>query len=500
MGSPTSRATEPTHGTELWRSDGTSAGTWLVKDINPKPANSSNPDELTIVGHRLFFFANDGTSGNELWVTDGTEAGTVMLADIYPGSTSSVGVSNQPNIVALGDHVLFKANDPVHGVELWQSDGTPSGTVLFRDFNPGTGEGVYSMDLAGGKLWMNAYADGMGGELWYTDGTQGGTTLVKDIFPGYVGSSPYEFTEMNGITFLRASQPVICDELFRTDGTAAGTYMVKEIATDNSTGYTCGSALNSFQAASSYLYFTATTDGDFQHKRLWRSDGTAAGTIQLTLDPASVTDPINEMIAYKDMLLISLWYGTYDRQLWVSHGTPETTTRLSYFSASYAGMYLSNGVVYFQANGELWKTDGTPAGTQLATDVNGTPSPSNPYVIADLGNRLLLSADHAVYGKELWSYPLCDAPPAPQITIDAPVGCGPRSGTASVPSGYAAYSWSISNGSFTSSTDGTSVSFTTTADPARLWVTVKDGTGCPVTSTQQVAIRPIAAPTVSFTR
>ena len=60
----------------------------MVKDINPS-VDTFAPDWLTNVGGTLFFSANDGTHGDELWKSDGTEAGTVMVKDINPASYSS---------------------------------------------------------------------------------------------------------------------------------------------------------------------------------------------------------------------------------------------------------------------------------------------------------------------------------------------------------------------------------------------------------------------------
>jgi len=53
-------------GTELWRSNGTTAGTVLVEDIGPYPTES-RPEFLTVVGGTLFFTAADGVHGRELW-------------------------------------------------------------------------------------------------------------------------------------------------------------------------------------------------------------------------------------------------------------------------------------------------------------------------------------------------------------------------------------------------------------------------------------------------
>src|SRR5947209_8369307 len=73
-------ATDLTHGTELWKTDGTAAGTVIVDDIDPGTLGS-NPTSLTVVGSTLFFAASDGVHGPELWESDGTTAGTVMVKD-----------------------------------------------------------------------------------------------------------------------------------------------------------------------------------------------------------------------------------------------------------------------------------------------------------------------------------------------------------------------------------------------------------------------------------
>ncbi len=75
-------------GRELWKSDGSSDGTAMVKDINPG-LPSSNPIGSAVLNGKLFFTADDGTHGDELWRTDGTEVGTSMVKDIEPGEAGS---------------------------------------------------------------------------------------------------------------------------------------------------------------------------------------------------------------------------------------------------------------------------------------------------------------------------------------------------------------------------------------------------------------------------
>ena len=120
---------------ELYRSDGTESGTFLVKDIMPGNYGS-NPYGLTETNGVVFFTADDGVHGRELWKTDGTASGTVLVKDIddipseYPGSYPE-------SLTAVNNTLFFTADDGVHGREFWKSDGTTSGTTLVKDINVG---------------------------------------------------------------------------------------------------------------------------------------------------------------------------------------------------------------------------------------------------------------------------------------------------------------------------------------------------------------------------
>lgn len=125
-------ANDSAHGRELWRSDGTAAGTYLVDDANPGAAAAVLPQQadhadtaMTVANGRLYFAADDGVAGFELWSTDGTESGTTMVADVNPGATGAYPF----NLTRFNDMLLFVADDGVHGSELWKLELPPEPTV-----------------------------------------------------------------------------------------------------------------------------------------------------------------------------------------------------------------------------------------------------------------------------------------------------------------------------------------------------------------------------------
>lgn len=122
--------------TEPWISDGTEAGTYKLKDLySDSDFSSSSPNGFTQVGDKVVFAATNYSNGGiELYVTDGTEAGTKLLKDIYPGSTGS----NPSKFTFLNGKVYFFANGGSNDAQLWETDGTAEGTKLTLSLNPGS--------------------------------------------------------------------------------------------------------------------------------------------------------------------------------------------------------------------------------------------------------------------------------------------------------------------------------------------------------------------------
>ena len=157
-------ATESGIGRELWISL-LGYGARLVKNINPEVPDwaDSNPYFLTACGGTVYFAAtkSDDVTERELWKTDGTEAGTVMVKNINPAPGAS---SNPTDLICMGGMVYFSANDGVHDTELWVSDGTEAGTTMVKDLNPSGSSNPRNFVNANGTLYFTTHA--LGDELW----------------------------------------------------------------------------------------------------------------------------------------------------------------------------------------------------------------------------------------------------------------------------------------------------------------------------------------------
>jgi ELWxxDGT repeat protein len=261
-----------------------------VADVNTTGV-SSFPSSVVPVGGRVLFRADDGHHGREWFATDGPAdgfaAGARMLADIFPGSGGSsptVELGKDDPYAVVGGNLLFAATDGARGVELWKTDGTPEGTALVKDVRPGAaGSSPDTFAVVGNVLYFVADDGSHGRELWESDGTEAGTRLVADLSPGSFASNPVPLAAVRDKLLLVVGGQA-GSELWTSDGTADGTTLLKNIhATGSSfpgidllTG-TLPTSARQVVTAGPYVYFAAT---DAAHGReLWRTDGTADGTV-----------------------------------------------------------------------------------------------------------------------------------------------------------------------------------------------------------------------------
>jgi MYXO-CTERM domain-containing protein len=354
-------ASDGPSGLEPWRTDGSAAGTYRLRDTRPGAVSGlTNPVRFMATASKVFFVAGDETTGFELWASDGTVDGTLLVKDIRPGATGSSPLLQ----AAIGDTLYFYASDGTTGIELWKSDGTADGTTLVKDLRPGPNSGPQGPMLrVGNTLFFPAYEATTGVELWKSDGTADGTVLVRDIFGGAGSSAPRSIASAGGTVFLIANDGSTGEELWKSDGTEAGTTLVSDLAPGGEPGL----AGVSLVAGPRAVFFSANLGGLGEEP--WASDGTAAGTVLL-----------------RDIV----------------PGAESSGPRL---------LTATDGQVFFFAEApgqgvELWKSDGTPEGTVLVRDIragrlDGLPVASEPFMMA-VGGKVLFAADDGVTGIELW--------------------------------------------------------------------------------------------------
>lgn len=389
--------------TTIWRSDGTASGTFEVGNF-PQGVSTT---EIVRLGTRIYFSAGANTdpAGQELWSTDGTNAGTQLVRDIWPGTPGSFLAQMR---IARG-RLMFSADDGVAGIEPWVSDGTTAGTIRLGDLRVDTGTvgsgATGYFPLGAGALFV-ADDGSSGRELWFTDGTESGTRRVADIAPGEASSDPSFFVEVNGAAIFEANDGTSGRELWRTDGTTAGTRRIADISPGARDGNPISSSFGAL-VLGGVAYFAAN---DATHGTdLWRTDGTTAGTFLLTeLSPGPDSSGI-EFMGIAGGRVQFVGQTAASRRLWSTDGTAAGTQLLRADMEPGPGSdsALFQGSLYFQGidtsgDAELWRTDGTATGTVRVRDINPTGS-STPFGFAANSQLMLFTACTSAAGCKLYA-------------------------------------------------------------------------------------------------
>ena len=405
-------ADDGTTGRELWKTDGTTFGTVLVKVIDPRPGGS-NPSEFSELNGVKIFRAHDG-AGNELWKTDGTTSGTARIKDIRVGSNSSF----PSGLTTFAGEVYFSAITDANGVELWKTDGTTAGTRLVKDIASGTNSSSpLGFTEFANALFFSAATGATSRELWSTDGTAGGTVLIQDINPGTGNSLPSELIVFAGHLFFRADDGTNGQELWRTDGTTNGTVLVRDIFPGAGSFSPSG-----FTEFSGELFFSGNdgTNGE----ELWKTDGTADGTkLFKNLRSGTGSSSPSQFTQFAGELLFIADNGTHGTELWKTDGTDDGTVLLKDIwpgsnPGSPSQFTQFAGELFFSArdslsNTELWRTDGTADGTRIAFEIRPGSSSSSPSCLAVSQGTLFFAANDGTNGVEPWilttsGSPICD--------------------------------------------------------------------------------------------
>ena len=221
------------NGPEIYASDGTVAGTKMVKEIKSGPSGS-NPFGLVVFNNKIYFMATDDSNATSLWSSDGTESGTNIIKTFTSANaySSSIYLAADYFSKVYNGRLYFSANR-----QLWATDGTANGTIMIKSFTPSSTTETGGYTLMNGKLYFNASNGTNGYELWVTEGTEQSTQMAVDFSPGsgsgFTRLLPQNLSCGNQLFFAAkdgnsAYQPHV------TDGTLAGTKLIKKI---DPTGY-----------------------------------------------------------------------------------------------------------------------------------------------------------------------------------------------------------------------------------------------------------------------
>lgn len=361
---------------EIWTVDDSVVGAHSVSDIEPQPLDSRVRIELTI-GSNVFFTYENGPQ-IELWRTDGTTDGIQFLSP-------SNGV---PLTEFNGKAYFFQSG------QLWKTDGTSagtgqvtSGTSIFNGRMVRAGGNLYFVGIEAGRL-----------EIWVLDGTTEKLRGLTHVDPSGHGFRLSTLVGVGSTLFMAADDGIHGTALWASDDTTDGTRMLKEIQTGNS-----DSSPSELTNVNGDLYFTADSSDPPTFRGIWKGPSGAHGTSQ----PLSGSPTAQSLVNANGSLFFvgSYFNGT---NVWTANSSGVHEVRGDAFVPYYLGATLAvaGDTVYSMFQGAastnslgLWKTKGTAAETVLVHKFDST---STIFESVSIGNSIYFVADDSLHGYELW--------------------------------------------------------------------------------------------------
>jgi trimeric autotransporter adhesin len=401
VGSRTFFAGLDSQGRQPWLTDGTAAGSRRI--VSGAGSGGSDPKDLVVLGDRLLLVASDGAT-RSVWTVDAQgEAAPV------PGTGVPIDRPGPSDLTVSGGLAYFVSGLGADGVELWRTDGSPAGTVRLATFQDKTLSDL--RDLGGKLVFLATSTDGEQPvfSFWGSDGTPAGTALRFGLPPDTVGISAITALGSELYFFLQSETAT---QVFRGDGTAAGTRRIFQESP------VCGGFGDEsrFARAGGLVYFTACGDYDLY---LYQTDGTAEGTTRAVPAPGDTTSDSPEPRALFEFQGDLYYFGfnpdgdsPVSWTLWRGRAgataAPLKAVGFSYYDPIDPEFTVLNGRLYFRAwdpdhDFELWRTDGTAAGTVLVRDLAPGPISGDPQGLVAAGGRLWFSALDPDHGREIWT-------------------------------------------------------------------------------------------------
>lgn len=403
-------------GPELWRTDGTLAGTRQVADIRPGSAggfrDSCGENPRLLEGGVLYFLANDGALGLQLWQTTVASGDTAPIAgvDLIPGFFRTPILA----LVAVGETIVFDALTAELGSEPWRVvDGEVS---LLVDIFPGPyGSQAFFRASTEDIAYFTAISPDPGVELWRTDGTVDGTRTIDNLDPDGVGANVSDVAIFDGSLFFSTR----AHGLFRTIGADDGFELLRNFELSPfSTSRVTGLA-----RAGDALVFFVREGGPYA---LWRTDGTSAGTREVVALP--FTRLRGEVSSVGDSAVFVAADDAGREFLWRTDGTASGTeivletvsapgrSGIRWRLPSPAGLLFA-ARTEGDAAPRLWITDGSAEGTRIVGPLCPDETECRPIRPSLLDSTLFYGADDGVHGRELWALevPTISALPIPVL-------------------------------------------------------------------------------------
>jgi ELWxxDGT repeat protein len=399
---------------QLWKTDGTDTGTQLIKDWG----SSLTINSFIPLDNSLYFTTGNYWNDTQLWKTDGTEAGTILVKDFGNDISDITEVNNSLYL----DVSQYDSMTGTSTAQLWKTDSTGTEVELIKDFGNLTFGTAYedSKISVNDSLYFeitqsyNYYSPTPPlSQLWKSDGTNTGTTIVKDF-----GSSKdinNFWDDLNNTFYFSVSIPNTEDyynttyELWKSDGTDGGTTLVQDFGK---------SSLDYLTTVNNTLYFTVNSIDsltNINNRELWKVDSNGNISLVKNLGNFSIQDweVIDNTLYFQALKTDSDTY-TSTAQLWKTDGTDIGTILVKEFpnsnwvsSYNSAGLEVINNTLYFPLSDlnygtELWMSNGTETGTMMVADINPGKASSNASIPVDVNGILYLTADDGIHGNELW--------------------------------------------------------------------------------------------------
>ena len=390
----------------------------LVKDIWPgmeSAFNTGSHQGIALDDH-FIFPAKTSAEGLELWISDGSESGTYLLKDINAGT----GDSDPNSFFAAFGKVYFNAFTIGEGKELWVTDGTPEGTQLVMDIEPGTqSSDPIPGDIYQGYLYFAATSNA-DREVWRVDSLSS-PHLFLDVNPAVQGR-PREFKAANGMLYFSANVAPIefggidQDEPYVTDGTEFGTYHL-DIGTEGP----AGGNLSDFEPLGDYVFFlgSATGEGLATDVVLYSSQGDPFSTGIFSTDfqtPAYWLMPVKGKINLCDEFsLYTLEASEFQLSVTSIGHLSNPNRKAEKYPEAYLNGNLCIPVIDLDNDHgvELYISDGD--NVWMVKDIYPGTGSSDPWYIVSNGSKAVFAASSSETNRELYE---CDGTEGTKLVVD----------------------------------------------------------------------------------